>query len=218
MTDDRKGGIALIAGTAGTIVTMSFHPTGRDLLAPGQFESMAARSTQVHALAIACLPVLFLGAMALVRRLSAPDRLAVTGLVVYGFSLVAVLTAATLSGFVSPGAAREMLAPAAPSPEVWRALFNYSGRLNQAFAWIFSTLSSAAIVLWSAAILRGRRLPLGLGIYGVIAGTLLFLLVGSGHLPLHVHGFGLVVLAQAIWFIGCGVAMLRSDAPQPPAV
>src|ERR1700730_5972567 len=52
MQDYRKGGIALIASAAGGILIMSLHPTGRDLLAPGQFAPMALLGGVVHALAI----------------------------------------------------------------------------------------------------------------------------------------------------------------------
>ena len=38
------------------------------------------------------------------------------------------------------------------------------------------------------------------------------LAVGSGHLRLDVHGFGLIVLAQALWFIVVGVLLLRLRA------
>src|SRR5439155_4851688 len=51
--DDQLGGIALIAGAVGGLVTMSLHPTGHDLSAPGQFASAAFRAAAVHALAIA---------------------------------------------------------------------------------------------------------------------------------------------------------------------
>jgi hypothetical protein len=40
-------------------------------------------------------------------------------------------------------------------------------------------------------------------------GPVIVIALLSGHLTLGVHGFGLVVLAQASWFIAVGALMLR---------
>ncbi|HXO21488.1 MAG TPA: hypothetical protein VOA87_16360, partial [Thermoanaerobaculia bacterium] len=117
------------------------------------------------------------------------------------------------SGFVAPRLAREMLA--SPTTEGWHIAADYNFFLNQAFAMLYAVASSTAIVLWSAAITRGGQLARGVGIYGLLLGPLTILVVGSGHLRLGVHGFGMVVLTQAVWFIVVGVLLLRrqKDAP-----
>jgi hypothetical protein len=40
-------------------------------------------------------------------------------------------------------------------------------------------------------------------------GPLTVIALLSGHLRLNVHGFGLVVLGQAIWFVTVGVLLCR---------
>src|SRR5271165_1869301 len=85
MTDDRKSGLALIAGSVGLIITMALHPVGHDLLVPGQFDRIARLVVAVHTLALVCIPVMFLGAMGLSRRLASPDRLSLCAVVAYGF-------------------------------------------------------------------------------------------------------------------------------------
>src|SRR5262245_39929622 len=67
MKSDRAGGLALIAGAIGFIVTMGLHPTAHDLLAPGAFEHAARVNVVAHALAIASMAVAFVGALALTR-------------------------------------------------------------------------------------------------------------------------------------------------------
>lgn len=62
----------------------------------------------VHALAIATLPISFLGALALSRRTAAPGRLALAALVAYTLALLAGLVAAGESLAV-PGITRQML-------------------------------------------------------------------------------------------------------------
>ena len=58
MTDDRKGGAALIAGAVLGLLTMSLHPSGRDLLATGQFSPTAFLAGLAHAIAIASMRAL----------------------------------------------------------------------------------------------------------------------------------------------------------------
>jgi len=208
MTDDRKGGIALIAGSAGMLVTMAFHPSGHDLFQPGQLDHMAHLAVAVHALALASLPVLFLGALALSRRVARPARYEVAGLVLYGFALAAAMCAAVMSGFVGSALAREIV-DAVPPSEAWRIVFHYNSHVNQGFAQVYVVASSLAIVLWSAAILRSAALARGVGIYGCVLGPIILLAVLSGHLRLGVHGFGLIVLGQAAWFIASGALLCR---------
>src|SRR5208283_6183209 len=73
MTDDRMSGLALIASSVAGIITMSLHPTGHDLFVPGQLDSVIRVLVAVHALALVSLPVCFLGALGLSRRLAAAD-------------------------------------------------------------------------------------------------------------------------------------------------
>jgi hypothetical protein len=209
MTDNRMGGIALIAGSVAGIVTMSLHPTGHDLFAPGQLTPMTHLVIGVHALALVSLPVMFLGALALSRRLASPDRLAVAALVTYGFALVAVMIAAVASGLIVPGVARQIAAAEPAASEGLWILIHYTGQWNQACAQVFVVGSSAAIVLWSAAILRSGALARDVGIYGCLLGPSILIALFSGHLTLGVHGFGLVVLGQAIWYIVVGALLCR---------
>ena len=211
MTDEQKGGVALVAGAIGGLVTMALHPTGRDLMAPGHAASMAALATAVHALAIASLPVSFLGALALTRRLAAPERLALplAALVVYGFALVAAMAAAAVSGLVGPRLMGELLAATPPDAQGLRLLVRFGWQLNQAFSQIFAVASAVALALWSAAIARTRAFPRSLGIYGLILGPVVALAVLLGHLRLDVHGFGAVMLGEGIWLVVAGGRMWR---------
>lgn len=213
MNDDRLGGIALIAGAVGGLVTMLLHPTGHDLFAPGHFAPAAFLAAAVHALAIASMPVSFLGALALSRRVESPLRLAVAALVVYAFAAAAGMMAAIVSGFVGPGLAREIVGAETSAGQAWRIVLDYNHRINQEFARTYVVASSAAIVLWSASILKSRSLAPGVAIYGLLVGPAIVLAVVSGHFPLDVHGFGLIVLAQAVWFVVAGARLGRLKKP-----
>ncbi len=203
-------GWALIAGSVANIITMTLHPTGHDLFAPGRFQSVARLGVAVHALALVSLPVLFLGGCGLTRHLASAGRLALAALLTYGFSLAAVMNAAVFGGLVAMRLAGRPI-ETGPQADGWRIAFRYTGDLNQAFALVFVVASSAAILLWSAAILRNGFLARGIGIYGCILAPITILAVLSGHLNLDVHGFGAIILGQAIWLISAGVQLCRAD-------
>jgi hypothetical protein len=217
MTDDKKGGIALIAASLGGILTMGLHPTAQDLFAPDKLAPKAVLLVGVHALAVVSLPVLFLGALALSRRLTSPDRLALAALVVYGFALVAVLVAAVVDGFVVPSLAREIITTAPPATEGWRIVLHYNGFLNQSFARVFLVASSTSIVLWSVSILRSQTLAPSVAIYGLLVGPAVVIAVVSG-LKLDPHGAGLLILGQALWFIVVGILLWKFKEKQPTSV
>ncbi len=218
MKDNRLGGIALILGAISGMITMSLHPVaGAHPITPAQFEKLTGLMIGVHALAIAGIPFSFLGAFALTRRLDSPTRLAIAGLVIYGFGLVAVMIAPAMSGLVGTEILRHIVART-PGSEQWRTLMEYNFLINQAFARIFVIAASTAIVLWSLLIVKSRALSVAIGIYGLLLGPAVIIAMVTSSLRLDVHGFGLIIFSQAIWFIVVGILLWRLQNPMsnPP--
>lgn len=199
------------------MITMSLHPVaGAHPITPAQFEKIAMFMVGVHVLAIAGVSFSFLGALALTRRLDSPGRVAMTGLVIYGLGLVAVMIAPAMSGLVGTEIIRKMIARG-PGSEQWRTLMEYNFLINQAFAKIFVVASCSAIALWSFMIVKNRALLIAVGIYGLLIGPALVIAMMTGGLSLDVHGFGLIIFGQAIWFIVAGIFLVRahpSDSTQ----
>lgn len=177
-------------------------------MSPERFEMVARISIAVHSLALASMVVLFLGACGLWQRLSPSRCLALAGLVTYGFAMVAGMITATLNGFVAPRLVHRLLTHPEARPSLDVAL-DFASDLERSFAPVLVVASSLAILLWSIAIVRRGLLARGLGIYGCIVAPLIMIAVLSGHIRLNVHGFGLVVLLQSIWFVIAGVQLLR---------
>src|SRR5438876_4163661 len=150
MTESRMGGAALIAGSAGAIVTMSLHPTGHALLAPAAGASTAHLNVAVHALALFAIPALFFGILALTRR-AITGGLGRAALVMHGYGVMAAMCAAVTSGFVATLVAGQIQDATAPADAVWRALLIYTGVVNRGFALVWVAATSVAILLWSAA-------------------------------------------------------------------
>src|SRR5262245_22585272 len=97
-----------------------------------------------------------------------------------------------------------------------RQLFFYNGSINQAFAKVHTVASSVAIVLWSVAMLR-TRFSRALGWVGCVIGTVVALAILTARLPLNVHGFGMVVLAQGLWMAWTGVLLLLTKPTAQPS-
>jgi hypothetical protein len=209
MNDNRLGGLALILGAISGIITLTFHPAGgQHRVTPAQFEVLIAVIIGVHVLAIAGLPVSFAGALALTHRIDSPLRLALFGLIIYAFGTVAVMAAATMSGLVTPGILRETAGHAAAGDQ-WHMFMSYTHSINQAFAKIGAVAFCLAILLWSTVILKNRVMPLGLGIYGVLSSIAIVVTILIGKLDVELHGFRVITLAQAIWFVAAGICLWR---------
>ncbi len=203
-------GLALILGSAGSIITMSLHPTGHDLFAPEQLEPMARMTMFVHVLALGWMPTLFMGAWRDFRgNSSRPAGFRLWLWWMYGFGMVAAMIAAAVSAFIFLNLARQIATGTPAAGDAARILFNYNVEIVQAFTRVLVLMSSVAIVLWSISVVKIRQLGTSLGIYGCILGPVTVIAVFSGHLKLGVHGFGMIVLCQAIWYIAIGVGLWR---------
>lgn len=213
MTDNRKSGIALIAGSIGGIVTMAIHPTAGGPMTVAQVDRLAVVSGVAHGLAIASVMILFLGACGLARGIASGHRMSFAGIVVFGFACVAIFMAATVSGFIIPAIMQRMAQDAGASMRTWQIVIDSIFQINQAFARIYSVAASVAVILW---ILKNGGLGRSVGIYGCIISTLIIVGVGVGHLRLNVHGMAAVWFGQAIWFIVAGFQLWSQRADRLP--
>lgn len=210
MKDNRMGGIALIVGTIGGVITLLIHPSGHDLFAPDHFARTAYLLVVAHALAILSVAALFLGALAIARHLTSPGRLAIAALVAFGFACVAVISSATVDGFVGPAVLRNVIFEPPQVSEQWRVFLAYNDLLNEAFAEIFVVAWAIAIVLWSVSIVQSRLLPPAAGIYGLFVGAASVIAVVAG-VSGHADVIHLVMLGQIIWFPIVGIQMWRKE-------
>jgi hypothetical protein len=216
MTDDRKSGIALIAGSLGGILTMAIHPTGAASLTADQVAHLAVASAAAHSLAMVSFVVLFLGGCGLARSIGAPDRIAFSAIVTYGFACVAVFIATAVSGFIVPSIMRHMILDVPATAQQWTIVIDGIFQINQAFARIYSVAASLAIILWSVSALRNGGLGRGVATYGCVIAPFIIVGIVIGHLRLNVHAMAMVVLGQAIWSVIVG-AQLYSRRPSEPA-
>jgi len=205
------GGTAMIAGAVLGLATMALHPTGHDVARDPS--GQGALGMAAHSLALVGAPVAFYGAFVLTRRLSREGELAELALAFYALATIATVMAATASGFLAPPLIGRLAALDAALDGDARlateAVLRYNAGVNQAFARILVAASSVAIGLWSIAILRTRMMRRVWGWYGCAIAALALVALLSGRLRLDVHGFGAVVLLQAVWLVMVGVELRR---------
>lgn len=201
MTDNRKAGIALIAGSLGGILTMAIHPLGMASQTADQVAHLSLISGAAHSLAIVSVLLLFLGACGLTRCIAAPDRISFVAIVTYGFARVAIMIAAAVSGFTVPDLMKHVVRDVADATHQWQIVIDGIFQINQAFARIYSVAAAIAIIHWSVSALRNGGLGRGVAIYGCVVPPLIILGIAIGHLRLDVHGMTLVMLGLVIWFI-----------------
>ena len=196
MPQERRAAVALLIGVVAPLLIMGMHPTGGDLSTGGA--RLVTINHLVHGVSLAAQPLVFLGLLGLWRALR--SDFATAALVFYGFGIVAILSAAVLSGFVAPAIVSE------------RALLLYTGELNQAFAKVSVAATGASIVLWGAALWQSGGFARVPGATGLIVGAALALGIVSGWLHLNVRGIVLVTILQGVWILLVAAYLLRAQS------
>src|SRR5438874_4814972 len=140
MPQERRTAGALLIGVIAPLLIMGMHPTGASLTTGGA--RLVLINHLVHGVSLAAQPIVFLGLLGLWR--SARSDAATAALVFYAFGIVAILSAAVLSGFVAPEVVAE------------RPLLFYTGQPNQGFAQVRVAAIGASLILWGAPLSSAR--------------------------------------------------------------
>src|SRR6266699_2610082 len=191
-TQERRAAVALLIGVIAPLLIMGMHPTGADITTGGA--RLVMINHVVHGVSLAAQPVVFLGLLGLWRSLR--SDVATAALVFYAFGIVAILSAATLSGFVAPDLVTD------------RVLLGLTYELNQGFAKVSVAAIGASLILWGVA-LRFARLPAAAG---VIIGAVLALGVLTRWLRVTASGIVIVTLLQGVWIIVVAAHLLREGS------
>ena len=189
------------------IITMALHPMGR--IAPAEVDAVVRKLLAVHSVALASVPLVFLGAWGLARRLGGPDRLSWAGLGIFGYAVGAILTGAVFDGLVEPRLLQQIVASAGATRDTWQTIMRYNGIVDSAFVRVYVVAAGVAILVWSVAMMKNRALGWGIAAYGGLLGLTTVVGVLTGMLSPESHGFALVIVGQALWFLVAGAALWR---------
>lgn len=210
MTIERAGAAALILGTLAMLGVMALHPSGV-AHTPDSAKTLQLAFV-VHAVAIASAPALTFGMFVLSRSIGFEQPAASLAFFFYLFGAIAVMLAATMSGFVATRLIESGMTEGADQA-MTHGLLRLEWQLNQAFATLHVALFSIAIALCALCWPERGLLAAAIQTVGLLVGAGIFAWLVSGTLTLNVHGMGAVVLAQGLWFILAGLG-LANRKPQ----
>ncbi len=208
MTARSLPGLALILGTLGYLFTMALHPAG-------MFAGALAGSSQimgaVHALGLLSLPVVLFGLIGLSSRTGWQRPATQFALVCYCLAVVAAMIAAIASGLIGPALLQKQMGASGDAFQAVHMVLEFNYQLNQACAKVFVVGASLAIVAWSNAISGLGNYERRVAWLGWFVGLGSVAALFSGHVRMSVHGFGAIVMLQAIWNMCIGVSLLRDQ-------
>ena len=195
MSVERAGAIALITGSAVSLLVIAFHPT-----------HVGTASTVIHAIGIATAPITLFGAVVLSRFLGFHRPLPLLATAYFAIGTCAIVAAAAMSGFVMPALANDELHDEA----ILHDFAHFTFALNQAAANVYTALVSLALLIFAmswrssgtlAQVTRWSGLVIALAVLGWQL---------TGNLELDIHGMGVVMVGHAAWLVVAAVTMWRS--------
>ncbi len=208
----RLAGILLAAGALIMLAFMAMHPAIHSHHPDEFFEEMKRKSllsAVVNGSLIADMVLVLIGLLGLVDGLRWRSVLARAGLISYSLGMIGHTAAATINGFVISGLTAlyarhgtEALASLTPLLALCREGNGAAARLG-----VFAM--SAAIAIWSLALLRRPGATRAVGVLGLLCGIALPIAMALGHLPMDVHGFTLRIIVQSVWYLAVAVQLIR---------
>ncbi len=207
----RIAGAVLGVSALAELVAVARHPSAGhgDLLAG--IVAAAGPDAAVHAIVIAATAGLMLGLTVWSQRRGTGDITTMAALIAYALGAVVLVAAATIDGFIVPGIARHGLAASAQGRAMSIELLSASLIAILACTKIGLGAIVAAIVLWSAPLVRGRGGERGVTAFGAIAALATLAILVSPK-PLGPHVLALAAAAQTLWYLSVAALLFAEPA------
>ena len=203
----RACGWALTAAAIVSVATMLYHPSvgGRGMDAVREIASESLVANFVHAIMMLAFGALLVGFTGLSAALGWRSFASRAAYVAYAIGGATMFGAATVNGFAINRVARAFLAAGSTDVAIVHDQIATLGALSSTWAQSGAAAQGVAFALWAFALWPHAR---GLAALGGLA-AVPALAAGFGILPLNVHGYLLVVVAQAMWTVAVGVQLIR---------
>jgi hypothetical protein len=202
----------LILTTLVELLAMFHHPHVQDhdrLQATLQIVAVSHLAGWIHGAAIGCsLLIAYCLGELLQSRVPAPLMRAAA--LVYAAGIVGWITAATVDGWVLERLAGSLAHDTPSDLEGNARLF------VMCMAWVVAStnvgvvLTSVAILIASAGLLRNERSWQIAGTLGLLVGVALSFSIVAGRLTMDGHGIIMVVGLQGLWFVTLGIVSLKA--------
>lgn len=196
MTSQKIYGTSLLTGTALFFVTMGLHPVG------GSFEhmiSMIPINITAHSIGISSLPFMVYGFLGLTLLLRKSSPFADAGLVMFSFSAVSGMMAASLNGLVLSFYLRRLEKLGANAVADAEYVLDLIFDINKAMDFIFIITLCVAALLYSIALLRSTLMPKWIAWVGIVMGSLALFMYFTGFEFITVAAFRNFIFSYAAW-------------------
>ncbi len=201
----KLAGYSLLVSSVIIVLIAMMHPVGGDI---GHIVHVKSMLQQSHSLAIACLPFLGFGFFGISKILITKSKLSVLSLIISFFGLFAAMIAATINGLTLPAFASNY-SPDRDKEEIVKTIITYGKFINVPMAYIFMSVITLSIALWSFLIIKTTRLSLWIGYLGFAISLLgAVALMGKFNL-VGLFGFRAFLFGLVIWKIFVGLNMLK---------
>lgn len=205
-------GIVIAIGSLLSVFAMSHHPS----IGAGDTTEVIAELTReagiagvVHGAMIVMVAALVFGFWVFSERLGLRFATVRAGLVAYVLGAVAMIGAATISGFVVPGIGMQYAGGSAAEMETALQLMAFGHVANQALAQLGVIAMSVAILSWSSMLVGRVGVNRAIGLLGLVVGLVPAAALLGGHLRLDVHGMGMVIVSQTVWNLAVATQLIR---------
>lgn len=208
MYHSKNAGIALLIGSFLLTVTMVLHPAG------GNFEQLLKATTMIvisHAVAIAAMPVCYIGFKGLHQKLGNERLLSQLAMAFCMFGLIAGMLAGAVNGLALPVFINRFADADAATIETLKPVLKYGMSLNHAFDYILIGMFCLGVLLWSIEIIKAKKLPVWLGYFGIVLTLAAVVMLISGFVFVNLHGFRVFVFGLVAWIVWAAISLVKTS-------
>ncbi|HEX3467381.1 MAG TPA: hypothetical protein VHT05_04815 [Candidatus Elarobacter sp.] len=211
--DGEVAGAVLAIAALASIFVLAHHPTGghRQVAAlVAEIVRFAPQDQAVHGAMIALVAGLLFALTVFSLRRGLRDQLVLAALIAYAIGVLALTGAALVDGFIVPSVSAAYATDVSTAAAEAVALLRLCFAAIQAATGLGLVAQSVAIVLWSAGLVRSAGWTRVVGVLGLPAALYPPALLAM-HGAITAHMLVGLVAAQAIWYLGVAVLLLRRD-------
>jgi len=203
----KSTGLSLIIGSLLACLTMVLHPSGGNI---EHIIGMASSFKISHSIGIYSMPLMMFGFLGLSNKLMDKWKLSNLAFIIVTFGLLSAALAALFNGIALPHFLSQYTNNHEENNNLLRVIMNYGFAINRGLDYMFITSLCTAIALYSFIIIRTKKIPNWISIYGL---TILgFSIIGglTNFAFTSLIGFRIIVFAIAGWVLCTGFALIKS--------
>ena len=198
------------------LVMVLHHPTARQTDPAAFIDSIARQASAnrlVHGILAAAMTLMTSLMLGFAARLGLMRPHILLGAVSSALALVLICLAVTLDGFVVPTLAMRCVSIGGDCARETQTLLRFGGLQIEYMTRLGFFALAGATALWAGDLVLGKKGARTVGVLGLIssAGQIGILVLGGERL--NPHSLGLIVAAQAVWYLSIGAMIVLRQGP-----